>query len=163
MHKITTNLWFDDQAEQAAEFYASIFPDSSIGTVTRYGREGHDIHGRDAGSVMTVEFQIMGQQFVALNGGPHFTFNESISFIVNCDTQAEVDFYWERLSEGGDPSAQQCGWLKDRYGLSWQIVPVALTEMIGEGAGSERSERVLKAMFAMQKLDIATLRRAYDG
>lgn len=123
MQKITPCLWFDDKAEEAANFYVSIFKNSRIGRITRYGKEGYDIHRRPAGTVMTVEFRLEGQDFVALNGGPVFTFNEAISLQVHCRTQEEVDDYWEKLSDGGDTSAQRCGWLKDKYGVSWQIVP----------------------------------------
>ena len=160
--KITTNLWFDHQVEEAAAFYTSIFRNSSIGRIARYGKEGYELHGRAEGTVMTVEFQIEGQEFVALNGGPHFKFNEAVSFIVHCDTQKEVDYYWEKLSEGGDPDAQQCGWLKDKYGVSWQIVPTAFVEMASD-PDAEKSARVLNAMYQMKKLDIETLRQAYDG
>jgi predicted 3-demethylubiquinone-9 3-methyltransferase (glyoxalase superfamily) len=122
-HTIAPCLWFDDRGEEAAEFYTAIFPDSRIVAVTRYSDAGREIHGREPGSVMTVEFVLNGQGFTALNGGPHFKFNEAASFQVPCDTQAELDHYWERLSEGGDPKAQQCGWLKDKFGVSWQVVP----------------------------------------
>lgn len=162
MNAIVPCLWFDDDAEEAAAFYASIFPDSGIGRISRYGREGHEIHGRPEGSAMVVEFRIGGQQFTALNGGPVFEFNEAISFQVSCETQDEVDYYWARLSEGGDPKAQQCGWLKDRYGVSWQIVPAVLPEMLRDG-DRERSGRVMNAMLQMKKLDIAELQRAYEG
>jgi len=130
MQKITPCLWFDDKAEEAAKFYTSIFKNSKIGDVTYYGKEGYEIHGRKEGSVLTTEFEIEGQKFVALNGGPIFKFNEAISFQVHCNTQEEVDFYWEKLSEGGDENAQQCGWLKDKYGVSWQIVPISMIKML---------------------------------
>lgn len=162
VQKITPCLWFDDQAEEAARFYVSIFPNSAIGTVTRYGREGFEVHGRPQGSVMTVTFRLDGQEFTALNGGPHFKFTEAISLVVRCDSQADVDRYWDKLSQGGDRKAQQCGWLKDRYGLSWQIVPAALFAMIAD-ADTKKSERVMKALLQMKKLDLAALRRAYDG
>ena len=162
MQKIAINLWFDDQAEQAANFYTSIFEDSKLGRITRYGKAGHEYHGESDGTVMTVQFKIEGQDFVALNGGPHFNFNESISLIVNCDSQEEVDYYWEKLSEGGDPNAQQCGWLKDKYGLSWQIVPTALIEMIND-SDQDKVERTLTAMYPMKKLNIKTLKQAYEG
>lgn len=132
MQKVTPFLWFDDQAEEAAEFYTSIFKNSKIGRTTRYGKEGYEIHGKPAGTAMTVEFEIDGQPFTALNGGPVFQFNEAISFQVRCDTQEEVDYYWDKLSEGGDEKAQQCGWLKDKYGVSWQIVPKILSELVGD-------------------------------
>ena len=162
IQKIAPCLWFDDQAEEAARFYTGIFKNSKIGTVERYGKAGHEVHGRPAGTVMTVAFELEGQAFTALNGGPVFKFNEAISFQVNCETQAEVDYYWEKLSEGGDVKAQQCGWLKDRYGVSWQVVPRALVEMITD-PDSEKSGRAMEAMLRMKKLDIAGLKRAYGG
>lgn len=162
IQKIAPCLWFDDQAEEAARFYTGIFKNSKIVTVARYGKAGHEVHGRPAGTVMTVAFELEGQAFTALNGGPVFKFNEAISFQVNCETQAEVDYYWEKLSEGGDVKAQQCGWLKDRYGVSWQVVPWALVEMITD-PDSEKSGRAMEAMLRMKKLDIAELKRAYGG
>ena len=161
MQKISPCFWFDDQGEEAAKFYTSIFKDSKIGDVTRYGKEGYEIHGREEGTVMTVEFEIEGQKFLALNGGPIFKFNEAISFQVYCETQEEVDYFWEKLSEGGDEKAQQCGWLKDKYGVSWQIVPTILIKMLKD-KDSEKSQRVMKAMLQMHKLDISTLKKAYD-
>jgi predicted 3-demethylubiquinone-9 3-methyltransferase (glyoxalase superfamily) len=161
MQKISPCLWFDDKAEEAAKFYTSIFKDSKIGDVTRYGKEGYEIHGREEGTVMTAEFEIEGQKFLALNGGPIFKFNEAISFQVYCETQEEVDYYWEKLSEGGDEKAQQCGWLKDKYGVSWQIVPIILIKMLKD-KDSEKSQRVMKAMLQMRKLDISTLKKAYE-
>ena len=160
LQKIAPCLWFDHQAEEAARFYVSIFEGSSIGTITRYGKEGFEIHGRPAGSVLTVSFRLAGQEFTALNGGPHFRFSEAISFAVKCDTQAEIDHYWERLGSGGDEKAQQCGWLKDKFGLSWQIVPAALDQMLGGGGAA--AERVMKALLQMKKLDLAALRQAYE-
>lgn len=160
--KITPCLWFDNQAEEAAAFYTSIFKDSKIGRITRYGKEGFEIHGRPEGTVMTVEFEIDGQPFLALNGGPAFTFSEAISFQVHCDTQAEVDHYWEELSEGGDEKAQQCGWLKDRFGISWQIIPTELAALLSD-PDPERSQRAMKAMLQMEKIDIEAIRRASDG
>lgn len=162
MQKISPFLWFDKQAEEAANFYISIFKNSRIGTITRYGKEGYEIHGRTAGSVMCVEFEIEGQKFVALNGGPVFKFSEAISFVVNCETQEEVDYYWQRLSKGGDEKAQQCGWLKDKYGVSWQVVPNELPKLVGDPA-SEKSQRAMKAMLQMKKIDIGSLIRAYEG
>jgi len=162
VQKITPCLWFDSQAEEAAKFYVSIFKNSRIGAITHFGKEGFDIHGRPAGSVLTVTFVLEGQEFTALNGGPHFKFTEAISLGVNCNSQAEIDHFWEKLGAGGDPKAQQCGWLKDRYGLSWQIVPKALQEMYKAGV-SAKSERAMGAMLQMKKLDIATLQKAYDG
>jgi predicted 3-demethylubiquinone-9 3-methyltransferase (glyoxalase superfamily) len=161
-HRLQPCLWFDDQAEQAARFYTGIFKNSKILRVTRYGKAGVEIHGRPAGSVMTVEFELDGAKFTALNGGPHFKFNEAISFEVHCKTQDEIDYYWQRLSAGGDPKAQQCGWLKDKFGLSWQVVPTLLTEMLTDDQ-SEKSQRAFEAMLHMKKLDIAVLQQAYDG
>jgi predicted 3-demethylubiquinone-9 3-methyltransferase (glyoxalase superfamily) len=160
--KITPCLWFDDQAEEAVAFYSGIFKNSKVVTVSRYGEAGKEIHGRPAGSVMTIAFELDGQTFTALNGGPVFKFNEAISLQVNCETQAEVDHFWTRLSEGGDPSAQQCGWLKDRYGVSWQIVPRVLVELIMD-PDAAKSQRVMTAMLRMKKIDIAALRRAHAG
>jgi predicted 3-demethylubiquinone-9 3-methyltransferase (glyoxalase superfamily) len=157
-HKITPMLWFDDQAEYAAEFYVSVFPDSTIGAVSRYGEAGPG----PAGSAMTVSFVLAGQPFTALNGGPLYTFSESISFVVDCDTQEEVDYYWDRLGHDGDPTAQQCGWLKDKYGLSWQVVPKALAIYMGD-PDPVKAQRTVAAMLQMKKLDIEALRRAHDG
>jgi predicted 3-demethylubiquinone-9 3-methyltransferase (glyoxalase superfamily) len=162
MQKIIPCLWFDDKAEEAANFYASVFKGSKIGDVTRYGKEGYEIHGREAGTVMTVEFEIEGQEFLGLNGGPIFKFNEAISFQVHCETQGEVDYYWQKLSEGGDEKAQQCGWLKDKFGVSWQIVPTILPKMLKD-KDTEKSQRVMKAMLQMHKLDIQTLIKAYEA
>lgn len=162
VQKIAPCLWFDNQAEEAAKFYVSIFKNSRIGAVTRYGREGFEIHGGREGSVLTVTFWLEGQEFTALNGGPHFKFTQAISFVVKCETQAEIDYYWDRLREGGDEKAQQCGWLKDKYGLSWQIVPAALLKMMTD-ADTASSDRVMKALLRMKKLDLAALRRANDG
>lgn len=159
--KITPFLWFDFEAEEAAAFYTAIFRNSRIGTVTRYGKEGYEIHGRLEGSVMTVAFWIEGQEFVALNGGPVFKFNEAVSFQVGCDSQAEVDYYWEKLSAGGDEKAQQCGWLKDKYGISWQIVPTVLPKMLND-PDAGKSGRVMKAVLQMKKLDIHELKLAYE-
>ena len=161
MQKIIPCLWFDDKAEEAAKFYASIFKNSKIGDVNRYGKEGYEFHGKEDGTVMTVDFEIEGQKYVALNGGPIFKFNEAISFQVHCETQKEVDYYWEKLSEGGDEKAQQCGWLKDKYGVSWQIVPVVLTKML-QDKDAKKSQRVMKALLQMRKLDIKTLTEAYE-
>jgi predicted 3-demethylubiquinone-9 3-methyltransferase (glyoxalase superfamily) len=161
MEKITPCLWFDDRAEEAAKFYTSIFKNSKIGNVTRYGKEGYEIHGREAGTVMTIDFEIEVQKFVGLNGGPIFKFNEAISFQVHCETQKEVDYYWEKLSEGGDEKAQQCGWLKDKYGVSWQIVPTVLGRML-QDKDAKKSQRVMKALLQMHKLDIKILKQAYE-
>lgn len=162
IQKITLNLWFDTQAEEAAKFYTSIFKNSKIGRVTHYGREGFEIHGMPEGMVMTVEFQIEGQAYMALNGGPHFKFNEAISLIVNCENQEEIDYYWNKLSAGGDPKAQQCGWLKDRYGVSWQVVPTTLIEMLDD-PDTKKSQRVMRALLQMKKIDIEALERACEG
>jgi len=161
VQKITPCLWFDHQAEEAAKFYVSIFENSAIGVVSRYGKEGFEVHGRPEGSVMTVSFCLEGQEFTALNGGPHFKFTEAISFVVRCQTQAEIDRYWDNLGKGGDERAQLCGWLKDKYGVSWQIVPAALFEMMANVDGV-KSERAMRAMLQMKKLDLAALRRAYE-
>jgi len=155
-------LWFENEAEEAARFYTEVFKDGRIGRTTRYGKEGNDLHGRPVGSVMTVDFEIQGQPFTALNGGPLFEFTEAISFQVICETQEEVDYYWERLGEGGDPAAQQCGWLKDRFGVSWQIIPEGLTDLVAD-PDSESSQRAMKAMLRMKKLDIRDLKAAYNG
>ena len=160
--KIRPCLWFDTEAEDAARFYTSIFKDSKLGAIARYPEAGQEITGKPPGSVLTVEFELHGQSFTALNGGPNFKFNESISFQIDCDDQEEVDYYWDRLSEGGDPAAQQCGWLKDKYGLSWQVVPRAIEEMINN-PDKEKRERAFQAMLQMKKLDIAELRRAFEG
>ena len=162
MQKISPCLWFDDQAEEAAKFYTSVFPNSKIVAVTRYGEAGHEIHGRPAGSVMTVEFEISGQGFTALNGGLVFKFNEAVSFQVLCDSQEEIDFYWAKLSEGGDPNAQQCGWLKDRFGLSWQVVPRGMAEMLKDPV-SPGAQRAMIALLRMKKIDVAELKRAQAG
>ena len=159
MQKITPFLWFNNQAEQAVKFYTSIFKNSKIGKIARYDEAGEKASGRPAGSVMTVEFQLEGQEFVALNGGPHFKFTEAISFVVNCKTQAEVDKFWKKLSTGG--KEVQCGWLTDKYGLSWQIVPAILGELLS-GKDAAKSQRVMKAMLKMVKLDIKKLKQAYD-
>ena len=158
-HKITPCLWFDHQAEEAARFYTAVFPNSTIGRISRYGNEGYEIHHMPAGTVMTVEFELAGQRFTALNGGPIFHFNEAISFQVECETQAEVDYYWDKLSEGGDEAAQQCGWLKDRYGVSWQVIPKGLSDLLS-ASDVEKSQRAMKAMLQMKKLDIDVLQRA---
>ena len=160
MQKITPFLWFDDKAEEAANFYVSLFKNSKVGDIARYDEAGAKASGRPSGSVMVVEFQLEGQEFVALNGGPHFKFTEAISFVVNCETQEEVDEFWEKLSEGGQEG--QCGWLKDKYGLSWQVVPTVLTEMLKD-KDPQKSQRVMKAMLQMKKIDIPTLKQAYGG
>lgn len=166
MSKIATRiqpcLWFDTQAEEAAGFYVGIFPKSKLGAVSRYPEAGREHHGKTPGSVMTVAFELDGQPFLALNGGPLFKFNEALSLMVLCDTQEEIDHYWNALSQGGDPAAQQCGWLKDRYGLSWQITPAAFAEMI-TSADRAAMERYMAALMTMKKLDIAQLQAAFEG
>ncbi len=161
MQKITTCLWFDDQAEEAAKFYTAVFKDSKMGNVTRVGKEGYEMHRKPAGTALAVEFQLEGQEFVALNGGPMFRFSEAISFQVPCKTQEEVDYYWEKLSEGGDKNAQQCGWLKDKYGMSWQVIPSVLGQML-QDKDSKKSGRVMEALLKMTKLDIKALKQAYE-
>ncbi|RPJ44870.1 MAG: VOC family protein [Betaproteobacteria bacterium] len=161
MQKITPFLWFDSQAEDAAKFYVSVFRDAAIGTIARRSAETGAHTGKAAGSVLTVAFTLNGQQFVALNGGPHFEINEAVSFVVNCESQEEVDYYWDKLSADGPVAAQQCGWLKDRYGLSWQIVPTVLPELMG-GGDAAKSQRVMQALLQMKKIDIASLRKAAD-
>ena len=160
--RISSNLWFAYEAEEAANYYVSIFKNGRVKKVSHYGKEGYDIHKMPEGTVMTVEFELDGQPFVALNGGPVLKFNEAVSFVVNCDSQTEIDYYWEKLSQGGDKQAQQCGWLKDKYGLSWQVVPRQLSEMFSDQS-SERSESVMKAMLQMKKLDIKKLEEAYNS
>jgi len=156
MQKIVPNLWFDTEAETAAEFYTSVFKDSRVVSVTHYNEAGP----RPAGTVMTVEFELNGQRFLGINGGPQFSFDEAVSFAIECETQEEVDYYWESLSEGGEEGP--CGWLKDRYGLSWQVVPAGMDELFSD-PDPARAERAMKAMLAMSKLDIAALRSAADG
>jgi predicted 3-demethylubiquinone-9 3-methyltransferase (glyoxalase superfamily) len=162
MQKITPCLWFDSNAEEAVKFYTAIFKHSKIGNISRYGEAGREIHGKPAGTVLTVEFELDGQAFTALNGGPVFKINEAISFQVNCESQEELDYYWEKLAEGGDKKAQQCGWLKDKFGVSWQIVPTVLGKML-QDKDATKSERVMKALLQMRKLDISVLRQAYEG
>jgi len=162
LKRIAPCLWFDSEGEEAARHYTSIFSNSKIVKIVRYGDAGKEIHRRPAGSVMTVAFELDGQPFTALNGGPVFKFNEAVSLQVNCETQQEIDYYWDKLSLGGDPNAQQCGWIKDKYGLSWQVVPVALEEMLSDTV-TERSERVMTALLQMKKLDIVQLKKAYSG
>ncbi len=156
MQRITPFLWYEDKAEEAANFYISIFKNSKILSVLRYGEVGPG----PKGSVMTVEFQLEGQEFVALNGGPHFKFTEAISFVVNCATQEEVDYFWEKLTADGG-QASMCGWLKDKYGLSWQVVPTILIELFKD-KDAEKSQRVMKAMLQMKKIDISKLKQAYE-
>ncbi|HET6146172.1 MAG TPA: VOC family protein [Polyangia bacterium] len=162
VQKIAPCLWFDKQAEEAAKFYVSIFKGSKILRVFHYGEAGKEVHGQPSGTVMTVEFELAGQRFTALNGGPAFKFNEAVSLQIYCDTQDEIDSLWQKLSEGGDERAQQCGWLKDKYGLSWQVVPTAMPELLDDQK-SPASRRAMEAMLKMKKLDIAALKRAYAG
>lgn len=160
MQKITSCLWFDDKAEEAAKFYVSILKNSKVGKITCYGDEGAKVSGRPKGSIMTVTFELDGQEFKALNGGPHFKFTEAVSFIVNSKSQEEIDELWEKLSEGGEKG--QCGWLKDKYGLSWQIVPTAVGKMM-QDKDPEKINRVMKSILQMDKIDIIRLREAYAG
>lgn len=163
---ISTNispcLWYDDRAEEAANFYVAIFPNSKIVAVTRYSEIGQEFHRKPPGSVMTVEFELNGLAFTAMNGGPIFKFNEAISFQIVCDSQREIDHYWTMLGDGGDPKAQQCGWLKDKYGVSWQVVPKGMIEMLKD-AESPGAKRAMAAMFTMRKLDKAAIEKAYAG
>jgi predicted 3-demethylubiquinone-9 3-methyltransferase (glyoxalase superfamily) len=160
--KISNHLWFAHEAEEAAEYYTAIFKNSSIDRIARYGKAGFDQHKMPDGSVMTVEFTIEGQQFIALNGGPIFKFNESISFMINCDTQEEIDYYWEGLKAGGPENAQHCGWLKDKFGVSWQVAPVQLSDMM-VSEDIEKKERAIAAMMNMKKLDLKQLQKAFNG
>lgn len=162
LQKLTPNLWFDSQAEEAAEFYVALFPDSEIISVSRYGEAGFEIHGRPVGSAMTVDFRLAGMRFVGLNGGPIFQFTEAISFIVDCSDQAEVDHYWDALTAGGDPAAQQCGWLKDKFGVSWQVVPEALGRLMSDPDPAV-GQRVMTAFLPMKKLIVADLEAAARG
>ena len=162
IQRITPCLWFDRQAEEAARFYVSIFKHSRIVAVRRHSGAGHETHKRAAGSVMTVAFELDGQAFTAVNGGPVFTFSEAVSLQVNCETQDDIDYYWQKLSRGGDADAQRCGWLKDRYGLSWQVIPTALPEMLKDHQSPE-AWRVMEALLGMKKIDIDQLERAFSG
>lgn len=159
MQKITPHLWFDNNAEEAVKFYTSIFKKSKILYTARYGESGAQVFGRQAGSVMTILFKIEGQEFLALNGGPIFKFNESVSFLVKCKNQKELDYYWDKLSQGGDANAQQCGWLKDKFGLSWQIVPDNMDKML-KSKNAKKTEKVMAALLQMKKLDIKALKEA---
>jgi predicted 3-demethylubiquinone-9 3-methyltransferase (glyoxalase superfamily) len=161
MQRITPFLWFNDNAEQAVKFYTSIFKKSKVGKIARYNKAGEKAAGRPAGSVMTIEFEIEGQEFIALNGGPIFKFNESVSFVVNCKTQTEVDYYWKKLTADGGKEVQ-CGWLKDKFGVSWQIVPIVLGELISS-QDAAKSQRIMEAMLKMVKLDIRKLKEAAKG
>ena len=160
-HRFTTCLWFNGQAEEAAQFYTGIFKKSKITRTLRYSSAGAETHRHEPGSVLTVEFELDGQPMMTLNGGPEFKFNEAVSLIINCSNQDEVDYYWTKLSAGGDPNAQQCGWLKDRYGVSWQVVPENITELYEEEE-SPGAKAAMEAMMKMKKLDIEVLQRAHD-
>lgn len=162
IQKIAPCLWFDSEAEDAAKYYTSIFKNSKITEVAYYSEVGKEFHGKAAGTVMTVAFELDGHQFTALNGGPIFKFNDAISFQVNCDTQEELDYFWEKLGAGGDPEAQQCGWLKDKFGVSWQVVPTILPELLND-PDKAKGERTMAATLKMKKLDIAALRKAHGG
>ena len=160
MQKITPCLWFDSNAEEAVNLYTSTFKNSKIGKTSRYGDVGYEIHGKPAGTLLTMDFELNGQPFTALNGGPMFKFNEAVSFQVHCESQEELDYYWEKLSAGGDEKAQQCGWLKDKFGLSWQIVPTILGSLLTD---PKKSEKVMAALLKMKKLDIDGLKQAAEG
>jgi len=160
-NKITSCLWFDTNAAEAANFYCSIFKDSRIIRTAYYGKAGHEIHKMPEGAVLTVEFELNGNKFLALNGGPVFKFNEAVSFVIDCDTQDEIDYYWNKLTEGGDKNAQQCGWLKDKYGLSWQVVPVKLSEFMSD-KDRTKVDRVMNVILQMKKIDLNTLEQAYQ-
>ncbi len=162
MEKISTCLWFDNQAEEAVRFYRGIFKNSSAGRIERYSRVGQEYHYQAEGSVMSIEFELDGRSFIALNGGPVFTFNEAISLVLTCENQEELDYYWNRLSEGGDPAAQVCGWLKDKFGVSWQVVPSIFREL-SSNPDRVKVDRMLSAMYTMKKLDISELLKAFNG
>jgi predicted 3-demethylubiquinone-9 3-methyltransferase (glyoxalase superfamily) len=162
IHRIAPCLWFDGQAEEAARYYVGIFPNSWLGTIARYGKAGFETHGQKEGTVMTVQFELDGQELTALNGGPHFKFNEAVSLQIYVEDQKELDYYWDRLTAGGDPKAQVCGWLKDKYGLSWQVVPRKMVDWFGDKP-TPGSERAMLALLGMKKLDVAALEKAYNG
>ena len=162
IQRISPCLWFDSEAEEAAKFYTGIFRNSRINYITRYSNAGFEIHKRPAGSVMTVVFELDGQRFTALNGGPNFKFNEAVSLEIHCENQEEIDYYWEKLSAGGDPAAQVCGWLKDRYGLSWQVVPRGVDELFKDEK-SPGAQAAMEALLTMKKIDFAALREAYES
>ena len=161
MSKITPFLWYDNNAEEAANFYLTVFENSKINKTTRYDDESSKAAGRPAGSVMTIEFELDGQKFVAINGGPHFKFTEAVSFVIECENQEKVDYFWEKLSAGGGQESQ-CGWLKDKFGLSWQVVPTVLTKLLKD-KDPQKSKRVMEAMLQMKKIDIQTLKQAHEG
>src|SRR5215470_5001871 len=160
MKQITPFLWFDDNAEEAVNFYISVFKDSKIQSMTHYNEAAAKASGRAKGSLMTAAFQLNGQEFIALNGGPLFKFTEAVSFVINCENQKEVDYYWEKLTAGGDARSQQCGWLKDKFGLSWQVVPTILSKLLAD-KDAKKSQKVMMAMLQMKKIDIAALENAY--
>jgi predicted 3-demethylubiquinone-9 3-methyltransferase (glyoxalase superfamily) len=160
-NKIVPCLWFASEAEEAARFYTGIFPNSKIGKIARYGKAGFETHGQKEGTVLTVQFELAGQSFTALNGGPLFKFNEAVSLQIMVDDQKELDFYWDKLTAGGDPKSHVCGWLKDKYGLSWQVAPKKIVDWLGDT--NEKSERTMTALLKMRKLDIAALEKAYNG
>jgi len=160
--RISPCLWFDDQAEEAVRFYSAIFKNARVLKISRYGKAGYEFHKKPEGSVLAIHFELDGQEFTALNGGPVFKFNEAISLQVFCETQEEIDYYWKKLSEGADDKALQCGWLKDKYGVSWQVVPTILADLVGDPA-SAKSQRAMQAMLGMKKIVIGDLKRAYDG
>jgi len=162
MNKITPCLWFDSEAEEAARFYTGIFPNSKITGISHYGEAGREVHGQPAGKVLTVAFELDGRPFTALNGGPQFKFNEAVSFQIPCRNQEEIDYYWDKLTAGGDARAQQCGWLKDRYGLSWQVFPAAVMDML-QDQDRKKADRAMQAMMQMKKMDLKALERAYAG
>jgi len=162
IQRISPCLWFNDQAEAAVRFYSAIFRNSRVLKTARYGKAGYEFHKKPEGSVMTIAFELDGQEFTALNGGPAFKFNEAISLQVFCETQEEIDYYWKKLTEGGDEGAQQCGWLKDRFGVSWQVVPTILADLVSDPS-SAKSQRAMEAMLKMKKIVIGDLKRAYDG
>jgi predicted 3-demethylubiquinone-9 3-methyltransferase (glyoxalase superfamily) len=162
IQKITPNLWFDTQAEAAVKFYLSVFKKSKQKRITHYGREGFEVHGMPEGTVLTIVFELEGQEFTALNAGPHVKFNEAVSFIVNCRSQAEIDYYWKKLGAGGDKKAQVCGWLKDKFGVSWQVVPVILQEMLSD-RDTRKTGRVILEVLKMKKLKIESLKRAFGN
>jgi len=162
MNKITPCLWFDSEAEEAARFYTGVFPNSKITSISHYGEAGREVHGQPAGKVLTVAFELDGRPFTALNGGPQFKFNEAVSFQIPCRNQEEIDYYWDKLTAGGDARAQQCGWLKDRYGLSWQVFPAAVMDML-QDQDRKKADRAMQAMMQMKKMDLKALERAYAG
>jgi predicted 3-demethylubiquinone-9 3-methyltransferase (glyoxalase superfamily) len=162
VQKITPCLWFDTEAEAAARYYVSIFKNAKLGAITHYGKEGFEVHRKPAGSVLTVSFTLEGQAFTALNGGPQFKFSEAVSLEVRCEDQAEIDYYWDKLRAGGDAKAQVCGWLKDKFGLSWQVVPARIYAMLTD-KDPAKADRVIKAIMQMKKLDLARLEKAYRG